>query len=112
MEKMLHHVIVEHAGPVVEGSAESVHADVRHVKLCGFLRKPVDRYSHQRVPHDAEVLCQRKGHARPAARDEGQEIDPVHVLEHGVDPRRDVDLLFDVSLHGRLRWSGRRTWVR
>ena len=53
---MLHHVVVEHAGPVVEGSAESVHADVRHVKLCGFLRKPVDRYSHQRVPQDAEVL--------------------------------------------------------
>ena len=50
---MLHHVVVEHAGPVVEGSAESVHADARHVKLCGFLRKPVNRYSYEGVSQDA-----------------------------------------------------------
>ena len=34
--EMLHHVVVEHVGPVVEGPAESIHADARHVKLCGF----------------------------------------------------------------------------
>ena len=40
---MLHYMVVEHSSPVVERSAESVHADTRHVKICGFLRENATR---------------------------------------------------------------------
>ena len=73
---MLHYMVVEHPGPVAERSAESVHADTRHMKICGVLRKPVHRDGHNRMSQDTEVLRQRNSHARSAARHEGQEIYP------------------------------------
>ena len=47
--KMPHHMLVEHPRPVVERSAEVIHASTRHVKIRGFLREPADRDRHNRM---------------------------------------------------------------
>ena len=47
--EMLHHMLVEHPGPVVERSAECVHESTRHVKIRRFLREPADRDRQNRM---------------------------------------------------------------
>ena len=76
--KTLHHVVIEHHGPVIERCAERIHASARHVKIRGFLPKPAGRNRHNRVPENAQVLRQREGYARPASRHEVQDIYAIH----------------------------------
>ena len=86
-----------------------VNASARKGGLHYALWKPAGGDRHNRVPHNAQVLCQLEGDACPTARCKRKKMDVKHRFEYTLNVDGDVDGVAHVPLDSFLLYRRRAT---